>query len=175
MLNFKKNTINNVCLVGLMGSGKSVIGRDLSRKYNANFIDTDNEIEKETGKSIKDIFVDHGETYFRDLEEKICLQVLKNKNCVISLGGGSVLNNKIRSSIKKNSYSIFINVKINLIIKRLGNSKKRPLLNEGNKEEILKELYKERIEYYNDSDLIISNDLDKIDIIKKIDEKLREI
>ena len=174
MLNFKKNTKKNVCLVGLMGSGKTVIGRELSRILKLNFIDTDYEIEKNIGKSIKIIFEEHGETFFRNIEEEICLKVLEKRNSILSLGGGSILNRKIRNSIKSNSYSIFINVDLNIILKRLGNSKKRPLLNNENKEEVLKNLYSERIKYYNQADLIIKNDLDKREVINRITTELKK-
>mgnify|MGYP001244090785 CR=1 FL=1 len=174
MLNLKKNTIKNVCLVGLMGSGKTVIGKKLSQILQLNFIDTDYEIEKNIGKSIKEIFEEHGETFFRNIEEEICLKFLKNRNSIISLGGGSILNRKIRNSIKSNSYSIFINVNLKIILKRLSNSKKRPLLNNENKEKVLQNLYNERIEYYNQADLVIKNDLDKEDVINKIAAKLKK-
>ena len=174
MLNFKKNTKKNVCLIGLMGSGKTVIGKELSRILELNFIDTDYEIEKNIGKSIKNIFEEHGETFFRNIEEEICLQFLEKRNSILSLGGGSILNRKIRNSIKNNSYSIFINVDLNLILKRLGNSKKRPLLNIENKKEVLKNLYSERIKYYNQADLIIKNDLDKREVINKITSELKK-
>ena len=174
MLNFKKNTKKNVCLVGLMGSGKTVIGRELSRILKLNFIDTDYEIEKNIGKSIKIIFEEHGETFFRNIEQEICLKVLEKRNSILSLGGGSILNRKIRNSIKSNSYSIFINVDLNIILKRLGNSKKRPLLNNENREEVLKNLYNERIKYYNQADLIIKNDLDKRNVINKITAELKK-
>tara|TARA_B100001057_G_C22864751_1_gene956007 strand:+ start:2814 stop:3344 length:531 start_codon:yes stop_codon:yes gene_type:complete len=174
MLNFKKNTIKNVCLIGLMGSGKSVIGRDLSKILDLDFIDTDSEIEREIGKSIRKIFEDDGEVFFRKIEEKICLKVLKARNTIISLGGGSILNSKIRNSIKSNSFSIFINVDINIILKRLRNSKKRPLLNRGNNEEILKHLYNERIQHYNKCNLVITNNLDKKSVVNKITENLKK-
>jgi len=174
MLNFKKNTKKNVCLIGLMGSGKTVIGRELSRILKLNFIDTDYEIEKNIGKSIKIIFEEHGETFFRNIEEEICLKVLEKRNSILSLGGGSILNRKIRNSIKSNSYSIFINVDLNIILKRLGNSKKRPLLNNENREEVLKNLYIERIKYYNQADLTIKNDLDKRAVINKIAAELKK-
>jgi len=174
MLNFIKNTKKNVCLVGLMGSGKTVIGRELSRILKLNFIDTDYEIEKNIGKSIKIIFEEHGETFFRNIEQEICLKVLEKRNSILSLGGGSILNRKIRNSIKSNSYSIFINVDLNIILKRLGNSKKRPLLNNENREEILKNLYSERIKYYNQADLIVKNDLDKREVINKITAELKK-
>ena len=174
MLIFKKNTKKNVCLIGLMGSGKTVIGKELSRILKLNFIDTDYEIEKNIGKSIKIIFEEHGETFFRNIEEEICLKVLEKRNSILSLGGGSILNRKIRNSIKSNSYSIFINVDLNIILKRLGNSKKRPLLNNENREEVLKNLYIERIKYYNQADLTIKNDLDKRAVINKIAAELKK-
>tara|TARA_A100001015_G_scaffold42979_1_gene47130 strand:+ start:3665 stop:4195 length:531 start_codon:yes stop_codon:yes gene_type:complete len=174
MLIFKKNTKKNVCLIGLMGSGKTVIGKELSRILKLNFIDTDYEIEKNIGKSIKIIFEEHGETFFRNIEEEICLKVLEKRNSILSLGGGSILNTKIRNSIKSNSYSIFINVDLDIILKRLGNSKKRPLLNNENREEVLKNLYSERIKYYNQADLIIKNDLDTRNVINKITAELKK-
>ena len=175
MLNYKKNTTKNVCLIGLMGSGKTVIGKELSQILDLNFIDTDHEIEKNIGKSIKKIFEEHGEGFFRNIEEQICLKVLENRNYIISLGGGSILNKNIRNSMKNNSYSIFINVNTDIILKRLGNSKKRPLLNNINKELTLRKLFNERIEYYNQADLIIKNILDKKEIIKKITAELKKI
>ena len=174
MLNFKKNTKKNVCLIGIMGSGKTVIGKELSRILKLNFIDTDYEIEKNIGKSIKIIFEEHGETFFRNIEQEICLKVLEKRNSILSLGGGSILNRKIRNSIKSNSYSIFINVDLDIILKRLGNSKKRPLLNNENREEVLKNLYIERIKYYNQADLTIKNDLDKRAVINKIAAELKK-
>ena len=174
MLIYKKNTKKNVCLIGIMGSGKTVIGKELSRILKLNFIDTDYEIEKNIGKSIKIIFEEHGETFFRNIEEEICLKVLEKRNSILSLGGGSILNRKIRNSIKSNSYSIFINVDLDIILKRLGNSKKRPLLNNENREEVLKNLYSERIKYYNQADLIIKNDLDKRNVINKITAELKK-
>jgi shikimate kinase len=93
-----------------MGSGKSVIGRDLSKKLDIAFIDTDTEIEKEVGLTIDLIFKNHGEDYFRSVEEKICLKFLKNENCIISLGGGSVINDgEGISIIYKETVIIIIN------------------------------------------------------------------
>jgi Shikimate kinase len=96
MLKFKKNTVKNICFVGFMGSGKSILGRDLSKLYNIEFFDSDLEIENKIGKSINQIFADSGENYFRKIEEKVCIDLLKDENCIISLGGGSIINSKIR-------------------------------------------------------------------------------
>ena len=159
--------------MGLMGSGKSIIGKDLSKYLNLEFYDTDKEIELKMKKSISSIFEEDGEDYFRDIEEKICLELLTNNNCIISLGGGSIINKKIRKVIKKNSYSIYLQVQLNNLVNRLKSSKKRPLLNQNvNKIEILKKLYDDRKKFYERADLIINNDNDKIQSLKQIKYKL---
>ncbi len=175
MLEFKSNRIKNVCLIGFMGSGKSIIGKELSNKYNIDFIDTDKEIEKKVGKSINVIFSDYGENYFRNIEEEVCLDVIEHENCIISLGGGSVTNLKIRNIIKKNSYSIYLKVKKDIILKRLKNSQNRPLLKNGNKEKIIEELYNNRKKFYNEANLIIHNNYDKKEIISKIYSEINNL
>ena len=90
MILLNKLKKKNICIMGLMGSGKSIIGKDLSKYLDLKFYDTDKEIEKKTKKSINSIFKEHGESYFRDIEEKICVDLLNYNNCVISLGGGSL-------------------------------------------------------------------------------------
>ena len=173
MLKFKKNRVKNICFVGFMGSGKSILGRDLSKLYNIEFFDSDLEIEKKIGKSINQIFIDSGEKYFRKIEEKVCIDLLKVENCIISLGGGSIINSKIRKIIKKNSFSIYLKVDINVLLKRLKSSKKRPLLKYSNKEDI-KKLYNEREIFYNKSDLVIDNNNNKYDAIQKIKVNLKK-
>ena len=173
MLKFKKNTVKNICFVGFMGSGKSILGKDLSKLYNIEFFDSDLEIEKKIGKSINQIFIDSGEKYFRKIEEKVCIDLLKVENCIISLGGGSIINSKIRKIIKKNSFSIYLKVDINVLLKRLKSSKKRPLLKYSNKEDI-KKLYNEREIFYNKSDLVIDNNNNKYDAIQKIKVNLKK-
>ena len=92
----------NITLCGMMGSGKSAIGKILANKLNYNFIDVDKIIVNEAKKTINEIFEEDGEKYFRDLEEKITIETLENKDAVVSLGGGAIINKKIRNSIKKN-------------------------------------------------------------------------
>ena len=169
MFNISEIKKKNVCIIGLMGSGKSVIGKDLSKYYNLKFYDTDKEIELKTKKNINDIFKENGELYFREIEEKICLELLSNKNCIISLGGGSVINKKIREAIKKNSYSIYLQVELKNLVNRLKSSKKRPLLNKNiKKKETLYNLYHERRKFYEKADFIVNNDNDKSEVIEKI-------
>ena len=173
MLDLSAIKKRNICFMGLMGSGKSIIGKELSKYLNLNFYDTDNEIELKTNKKINTIFEEEGELYFRDIEEKICIEILSKKNCVVSLGGGSIINKKIRKIIKNNSYSIYLQVKLDNLQNRLKFSKKRPLLNENsNKKEVLKNLLINRQKFYEKADLIINNDSDKFETLKKIKSQL---
>ena len=170
LTNIKKK---NICILGLMGSGKSIVGKDLSKDLNLKFYDSDKEIELKTKKSIGTIFKEDGELYFREIEEKICIELLINSNCVISLGGGSIINKKIRKEIKQNSYSIYLQVKINNLLERLRSSKKRPLLNKNiDNRETLKNLYDKRRKFYENADFIVDNDNDKFQVLEKIKYKI---
>ena len=158
----------NICLVGMMGSGKSIIGKEISKIYNIKFYDTDEEIEKKEGKTINKIFLDKGEDYFRKIEEEISIFYLKKRNCVVSIGGGGVCNLNIRNTIEAKSYSIYLKVDINILNKRLHNSKKRPLLNKENRFTTLNEIYDSRKKFYSKADLLIENNFDKKSILNKI-------
>ena len=117
----------NIVLLGMMGSGKSTIGYLLSKNINFTFLDIDKFIEKETGLKIYDIFQKKGEIYFRNLEEKITLKLLKGKGKIISLGGGGFINNNIRKEVLKNHISFWLSWKNSTIINRILRSKKRPI------------------------------------------------
>ena len=160
--------------MGLMGSGKSMIGKDLSKYLNLKFYDTDKEIELKIKKNINSIFEENGESYFRHIEEEICIELLNKESCVISLGGGSIISKKIRNTIRKNSYSIYLQVKLNNLENRLKFSRKRPLLNKNlSKKEILENLLKDRQKYYEKADLIIMNDSQKFQALEKIKSELK--
>tara|TARA_B100000963_G_scaffold319450_1_gene301328 strand:+ start:784 stop:1320 length:537 start_codon:yes stop_codon:yes gene_type:complete len=173
MFDLGKNKKKNICIMGLMGSGKSIIGKDLSKYLNLEFYDTDKEIELKTKKSINTIFEEEGELYFRTIEEKICIELLTLDNCVISLGGGSITNKKIRKAIKVNSFSIYLQVKLKNLLSRLKSSNKRPLLNNKlNKLETLENLYNNRKKFYEKADFIVNNDNDKFKVLQKIQSEL---
>ncbi len=170
LIKYKKK---NICIMGLMGSGKSIIGKDLSKYLNLKFYDTDKEIELQTKKSISSIFKEEGELYFRDVEQKICMELLALENCVISLGGGSIINKKIRNAIKENSYSIYLRVKLKNLLIRLKLSNKRPLLsNNLNKRKTLENLYNKRRKFYERADFIVNNDNDKFEVLEKIKSEI---
>ena len=173
MLDLSVINKKNICIMGLMGSGKSIIGKDLSKNLNLKFYDTDKEIELRTNKKISEIFKEEGESYFRDIEEKVCIEILNINNCVVSLGGGSIISKKTRKIIKNNSYSIYLQVNLKNLQNRLKFSKKRPLLNKNlNNSEILKNILKDRQKYYEKADLIINNDGDRSQSLKEIKSQL---
>merc|ERR1712127_721568 len=103
----------------MMGSGKSSIGNLVSKKLDVPFIDIDNLIEEHEGMTISEIFEINGEVYFRNLEEKITLKCLKNKNNIISLGGGGFINNKIRKEIISNHFSFWLDWDKSVLINRI--------------------------------------------------------
>ena len=160
----------NIVLVGMMGSGKSSIGKILSKNTDLDFIDIDALIEKKENKTITEIFRVNGEKYFRDIEEKISIKILKEYNNVISLGGGAFLNAKIRKQSSLNSITVWLNWKTSTLIDRIKDSKKRPVVTNLKANEI-KDLIEERSKIYNSSDYKINCDrLSKIEIVNKIKE-----
>jgi|TARA_B110000967_G_C18656251_1_gene445894 shikimate kinase len=138
----------NLVLTGMMGVGKSTIGRYLSKRLLMEFSDIDTVIEDELKMSVSKIFEKKGELFFRKFEEKITLQETKKKNIVISLGGGAFMNSKIRKNVLLNSESFWLDLNPRLIEKRLTKSKKRPLLNDKNLKTTLDKIYKERKSTY---------------------------
>ena len=145
----------NLTLTGMMGVGKSTIGKKLAKKLNYNFIDVDKTIEVKEGQSINSIFRNKSESYFRKIESDITLTELKRKNSVISLGGGSFIDNTIRRKVKKLSVSFWLDVPIEELIKRLSKSKQRPLLYKKNISETVKKIYFDRKKIYNEADFRI--------------------
>ena len=128
----------NLVLIGMMGSGKSTIGKEISKKSSLKFKDTDQLIESHEKMKIREIFDQKGEDFFRSLEEKIVLKNLKISGQVVALGGGSFINKKIRSEVLKNSVSFWLNWKNDVILKRIKSSKKRPKLDFLSDKDILK-------------------------------------
>ena len=167
----------NLILTGMMGVGKSTIGRILAKKLKFTFIDIDKLIELKEGCSINVIFKNKGENYFRRLENNITLQELKKTNSVISLGGGAFLNKSIRQSVKKLSVSFWLDIATDLLIKRLEKAKKRPLLYKKNLKDAVKKIYLKRKKTYNEAEFKIkcsylkSNEI--ADKVLKLYEKSR--
>ena len=158
----------NLIFLGMMGSGKSSIGSLVAKKLQLNFIDIDNEIETELGLSIKKIFETKGENYFRKFEEKITLKKLKLKPVVISLGGGAFTNRNIRKEVIRNHLSFWLNWSDEILVNRIKNSKKRPLVSNASENEII-DLIKKRSNIYSKALYKIECDnFTKKEIVKKI-------
>ena len=158
----------NIVFLGMMGSGKSSLGSLISKKLNLDFYDTDNVIEKKTGMKISKIFKEKGEIFFRRVEEKISLEILKKDNVVIALGGGAFLNKKIMEEILKNHLSFWLKWNDKILIQRIKNSQKRPLAFNLDDNE-LTNLIKKRSKIYSKAKFKINcNSLTKNQIVNKI-------
>ena len=159
----------NLVLTGMMSVGKSTIGKKLAKKLKLKFIDIDELIEKKEKKTIKQIFEDKSEDYFRKIEKKITLEELKKSNSVIALGGGAFMDSSIRKEAKNLSISFWLDLDIKSLLIRLKNVKKRPLLNQDSLEESAYKIYSERKKIYNMSDFKIRCKLMNTDqIVNKI-------
>ena len=137
----------NLVFLGMMGSGKSSIGLLVAKKLKLDFIDIDTEIENQLGTTIKKIFENKGEDYFRKFEEKVTLKNLVSKSKVISIGGGAFTNKKIRGEILKNNLSFWLNWNDETLLNRIKNSKKRPLAFNSTDQELI-DLIKKRSNIY---------------------------
>jgi shikimate kinase len=158
----------NLVLLGMMGSGKSTIGSLISKKLNVNFIDVDNLIEKNANMKILEIFEKKGEAFFRNLEEKITIELLNTSNNVISLGGGSFINEKIRKEVIMNNISFWLSWNTKMLLNRIKKNKKRPIAFNLNTNELI-ELITKRSKIYSKAKFKINcNKLTKNEIVIKI-------
>tara|TARA_Y100000992_G_scaffold144538_1_gene95982 strand:+ start:33 stop:536 length:504 start_codon:yes stop_codon:yes gene_type:complete len=159
-----------VFLIGPMGTGKSTTGRNLSEKLDYDFYDTDKLIEKVEGRKIKDIFEQDGEDYFRQKESEALSETKILKNVVIATGGGIVEREESRLFLENEDKVIFLDSSPERQYERTKNSKKRPLLNDGDSLEILKKLYEKRFNFYEavSKKKISMDNLDTEEILKKI-------
>jgi shikimate kinase len=162
------NSNKNLVFLGMMGAGKSSIGNLVSKKLNIPFIDIDNLIEEHAGMTIPKIFENNGESFFRNLEEKITIKSLNNKKNVISLGGGGFINDKIRKNIISNHFSFWLDWDESVLLNRIKNSDKRPLAFNSTPQE-MKVIIKKRIKIYSKAKFRINcNKLTKTEIVNEI-------
>ncbi len=146
-----------VVLVGLMGAGKSTIGRRLATALGLQFIDSDNEIVEAAGCSIADIFELYGEAIFRDLEQRVLLRLVGSAPCVIATGGGAFMNPAIRAAIKERAISIWLKAELDVLLERVSRRDTRPLLKSGDKGTILSRLMEERYPVYAGADITVDS------------------
>ncbi len=158
----------NIVFLGMMGSGKSSIGYLVSKKLNLNFEDIDQIIENKLKMSIYDIFKIKGEKFFRNFEERITLKILKKHKTVVSLGGGAFINNKIREEILKNHYSFWLKWTSRTLIKRIQNSRKRPISFKAKQNDLMNLIKKRSSIYSKATHKINCENLSKNEIVNKV-------
>jgi shikimate kinase len=146
-----------IVFVGLMGAGKSCIGRRLASQLALDFVDADAEIEKAAGCSIEEIFERHGESAFRDGERRVIARLLDNPARVLATGGGAFMDPRTRAAIRERAISVWLRADLELLLKRTGRRNNRPLLKRGDPREILGRLIAERYPVYSQADVIVDS------------------
>lgn len=173
----KQKTKKITAFIGLMGVGKTTIGKKLAEKTGSYFIDCDQEIEDREAMTINEIFAKKGEKYFRQIEQEIIHEIiLRDEKMVLSLGGGAFMNEETRKILKDKAITIWLEAPIEVILKRVAIKNNRPLLAKKNKRQILEELIKKRYPAYEEADFRFNSDSETNDalvkkIIKKLDKK----
>lgn len=159
------NKLTRISLTGMMGSGKTSIGKILAKKISLPFYDSDNDIEDKLNIKISEIFEKYGESWFREQEEKICNDILKKEKFVLALGGGAITNKLIRDNIAKNSLLVYLKTDENILFERLKNDKSRPLLKGTSFKKQINSILKDREKLYSGSDIIIENNANDIEAV----------
>lgn len=149
-----------IVLVGLMGAGKSCIGKRLAARIAVPFVDADSEIEQAAGLSVAEIFAKYGEPYFRDGERRVMARLLQGPPCIISAGGGAFMDEETRTLIKANGVSVWLRADLDTLVARTKGRTHRPLLNTGDPREKLAELMRIRNPVYAEADVTVDTGVD---------------
>ncbi len=144
-----------IVLVGLMGAGKTSIGRRLAEKMGLSFVDADHEIEAAAGKSIADIFTEHGEDYFREGERKVIARLMENGEQVLATGGGAYINAETRARIKAGGVCIWLKADLDLLMRRVMKRNDRPLLRTADPQAVMRKLIEDRYPVYAEADITV--------------------
>lgn len=146
-----------IVLIGMMGAGKTTVGRRLAARLGRHFVDSDEEVEKAAGMSIEDIFAAHGEADFRAGEVKVIARLLKESGIVLGTGGGAFMNAETRALIKQSAVSVWIKADFELLFQRVSRRSNRPLLKTANPRETLRKLIDARYPTYAEADITITS------------------
>lgn len=158
-----------IVLVGLMGAGKTTVGRRLAEKLGLVFVDADHEIEIAAGLTIPEIFAKHGETYFRDGERKVIARLLENGAQVLATGGGAYMNIDTRDTIRRHGIAIWLRADFDLLMRRVRRRSNRPLLQNDDPEGVMRKLIAERYPVYAEADITVdSRDVAHTSIVNTI-------
>ncbi len=153
ILHFPYPLDRTLFLVGMMGSGKSSIGRRLARIYSMPFVDADREIEKAGGGDICYLFQRYGEQDFRRVEERIMNRLLNAKKCILASGGGAFMSAQTRQIVSQKAVSVFLDAHVDTIVRNTAGRTHRPLLNVDNPEEVIRTLLDSRRPFYEQADI----------------------
>jgi shikimate kinase len=163
----------SLVMIGLMGCGKSAVGRRLAHRLTLPFVDADEEIEKVAGMSISDIFAEYGEAHFRDREAKVIARLLGSGPQVLATGGGAFMNTDTRDAIMARGVSIWLRAELPVLMRRVMKRNTRPLLRTADPEAVMRRLMEERYPVYEAADIIVeSRDVPHDVIVGEIIEAL---
>jgi len=146
-----------VVLVGLMGAGKSTVGRKLAALLDTDFVDADEEIERASAMTVGEIFERFGEPYFRDGERRVLARLIGERHGVIATGGGAFVNAETRALVLREAIAVWIDCDIATLVERTGRRGTRPLLKSGDPAEILARLHAERAPLYAQAPIRVSS------------------
>jgi shikimate kinase len=164
-----------VVLVGLMGSGKSTIGRKLAQVLDVDFYDSDAEIESAAHMSVKDLFAKYGEPEFRALEQRVMLRLMNEGPRVISTGGGAFMNPDIRAAVQERGIAIWLDAELNVLMERVGRRETRPLLQNDDPEATMRALMETRYPVYAQAPIRVVSRNEKKDVMAgEVVEALRD-
>ncbi|MFP6759994.1 MAG: shikimate kinase [Alphaproteobacteria bacterium] len=147
-----------IVLVGLMGAGKTSVGRRLAVRLTRGFVDADSEIESAAGMSVGDIFATHGEAHFRDGERRVIARLLDDRGQVLATGGGAFMDPETRALIKRDAVSVWLKAELDVLFCRVSRRTTRPLLNQDNPKGVLEGLMRERYPVYAGADITVTSD-----------------
>jgi shikimate kinase len=159
----------SVVLVGLMGAGKTSVGKRLARALGLPFVDADNEIETAAGMTIKDIFELYGEPAFRDLERRVVARLLDEPPRVVALGGGAFIDPATRAVVRERGLSVWLRAGLDVLVERTARRTHRPLLNRSDPRAVLARLVEERYPIYAEADLTVDTERGEVeDVVQHI-------
>jgi shikimate kinase len=147
----------SIVMVGMPGCGKSALGKRLAPRLGLPFLDVDEEIEKAAGKTISEIFADHGEASFRDGERKVIARLLASGPQVLATGGGALMNEETRANIRRSGVSIWVKADAALLVRRVSKRNTRPLFEGREPEAVVKELMAVRHPLYACADIVVES------------------
>jgi shikimate kinase len=162
-----------VVLVGMMGAGKTTVGRRLAARLARHFVDSDEEVEKAAGMSIEDIFATHGEEDFRAGEVRVIARLLRDRDLVLGTGGGAFINPETRALVKSSAVSVWIKADFDLLFSRVQRRSNRPLLKTPHPRQTLRELIEKRYPIYAEADVtVVSTDVPQDQVASEVIEAL---